>query len=59
MIPINNGENTELEAITCGVRQSSILGPLLFLLHVNDLKDASNLLDPIISADDTNPFLTH
>ena len=58
-IQINNEENTELETITCGVSQGSILGPLLFLLYVNDLKNASNLLDPIMYADDTNLFLTH
>ena len=58
-IQINNEENTELETITCGVPQGSILGPLLFLLYVNDLKNASNLLDPIMYADDTNLFLTH
>ena len=57
-ISINNEENTELETITCGVPQGSILGPLLFLLYVNDLKNASNLLDPIMFADDTNLFLT-
>ena len=37
----------------------SILGPLLFLLYVNELKNASNLLDPIMYVDDTNLFLTH
>ena len=58
-IQINNEENTELETITCGVLQGSILGPLLFLLYVNDLKNASNLLDPIMYANDTNLFLTH
>ena len=58
-IQINNAENIELETITCGVLQGSILGPLLFLLYVNDLKNASNLLDPIMFADDTNLFLTH
>ena len=46
-IQINNEENTEVETITCGVPQGSILVPLLFLLHLNDLKNASNLLDPI------------
>ena len=58
-IQINNEENTELETITCGVPQGSILGPLLFLLYVIDLKNASNLLDPVMYTDDTNLFLTH
>ena len=58
-IQINSEENTELETITCGVPQGSILGPLLFLLYVNDQKNASNLLDPIMFADDTSLFLTH
>ena len=58
-IQINEEENTELETITCGVPQGSILGPLLFLLYVNDLKNATNLLDPIMYADDTNLFITH
>ena len=58
-IQINDEENTELETITCGAPQGSILGPLKFLLYVNDLKYATNLLDPIMYADDTNLFLTH
>ena len=40
----------------CGVRQGSILGLLLFLLNINDLQFASDLLDPIMFADDTNLF---
>ena len=43
----------------CGVPQVSILVPLLFLLFLNDLKNASTLLDPIMIADNTNLFLTH
>ena len=52
-------ENTELVTIACGILQDSILGPLLLLLYVNNLKNATNLSDPTIYADDTNLFLTH
>ena len=48
--------NTDMETITCGVPQGSILGPLLFSIFVNDLSKATSL-DPIMFADDTTSFL--
>ena len=56
---ILNKYETSFGSIKCGVSQGSILGPLLFLIYVNDLCNASDILDPIMFADDTNLFLSH
>ena len=48
-------KQTNKETITCGVPQSSILGPLLFLLFVNDLHKVTKYM----FADDTKLFYSH
>ena len=46
------------EKVTCGVPQGSILGPLLFILYMNDICNTSKLLSFILFADDTPVFLS-
>ena len=48
---------SDSQAITCGVPRGSILGPLLFILYINDLVNISQLAYTIMFADDTNLFL--
>ena len=51
-----NGELSSNKIITCGVPQGSILGPLLFLLYINDLPDCLKSTNPCMYADDTQIF---
>ena len=54
-----NNKYTSVETIICGVPQGSNIEPLLLLIYVNDLNQASNMLDPIMFADCTNLFYSH
>ena len=49
-----NGYESGLAAINCGVPQGFVLGPLLFLLYINDLNQAIKFCKVHHFADDTD-----
>ena len=52
-------QNTQSDTkpITHGVPQGSILGPILFIIDINDFSKASEKLFSILYADDTSVFI--
>ena len=51
---VNNGHLSNSRSLICGIPQGTILGPLLFLVYINDLPNCLEYAEPRIYADDTH-----
>ena len=51
-----NGNTSDQLQIPCGVPQGSVLGPLLFLININNLPNVSKFFHFFFFADDTNIY---
>ena len=54
-----DGSNSDVMSLKCGVPQGSILGPLLFLIYINDFVRSSDVFSFILFADDSNFFISN
>ena len=53
-----DGNKSKQLSVTTGVPQGSVLGPLLFIIYMNDICYASNTFHAILFTDDTNLLST-
>lgn len=53
-----NGVTSSLMSVSQGVPQGSVLGPLLFLLYINEIPNISVNFHPVLFADDTTLTFT-